>query len=484
MPPSAGAEQASGPRHSGLLLALLAFAQLIVSIDYNIVYVALPEIGDGLGFSAQNLQWVVSAYAVAFGGFLLFGGRASDLFGRRRMFVLGLLLYAGSSLIGGLATAQGLLVAARALQGLGGAFLFPATLALVVTSFAEGRERNRALSVWAAAGASGMIIGSLAGGVLTSAFGWEAVFYVNVPLAGGAALLAPRLIRADGPREQGRSFDLPGALTATAGATLVVFTLVQAPASGWTSPLVLTTAVLGLALVAAFLAIEARTADPLMPLRLFRNRNLSTGVVTTFLFMASFGTLLYFLTVYFQTVHEYSALRTGVAFLIPMACGFLGSMLGGRLATRFGARTTLAASFVLGALGTAVMALAMEPDGSYVSLLPGLVVLSLCQGVIFTTMFSASATGVHPYEQGIASGIVSTGQQVGSAVGLGVLVAIANSGTSGLTGEAFRSATTDGLRTAVLVATGGIVVLVLVAFGFERAPRPVAAAETPAESLA
>ncbi|MEK2491330.1 MFS transporter [Kitasatospora purpeofusca] len=486
MSPSAGAEQAAGPRRSGLLLALLAFAQLIVSIDYNIVYVALPEIGSGLDFSAQNLQWVVSAYAVAFGGFLLFGGRASDLFGRRRMFVLGLALYAGSSLLGGLADTPGLLIAARALQGLGGAFLFPATLALVVLSFTEGRERNRALSVWAAAGASGMIIGSLAGGVLTQAFGWEAVFYVNVPLAGGAALLAPRLIGADGPRDASRSFDLPGALTATAGATLVVFTLVQGPASGWTSPTVLTTAVLGLGLLGAFVAIESRTADPLMPLRLFRNRNLSTGVLTTFLFMASFGTLLYFLTVYFQTVHEYSALRTGVAFLIPMVCGFVGSMLGGRLATRFGARNTLIASYLLGALGTTATALTMAPDGSYVALLPGLIVLSLCQGVIFTTMFSASATGVHPYEQGISSGIVSTGQQVGSAVGLGILVAIANAGTDGLTGEALRSATSDGLRTAVLVATGGIVVLVLVALGFERAPgRTAAAAENAsAKSLA
>ncbi|MER8183447.1 MFS transporter [Kitasatospora sp. NPDC094015] len=468
---SAAADLATGKRRTGLLLALLAFAQLIVSIDYNIVYVALPEIGSGLGFSSQTLQWVVSAYAVAFGGFLLFGGRASDLFGRRRMFVLGLSLYAVSSLVGGLAGSPALLVAARAVQGLGGAFLFPATLALVVTSFTEGKERNRALSVWAAAGASGMVIGSLLGGVLTEAFGWEAVFFVNVPLAGGAALLALSLITPDGAREQGRRFDLPGALTATVGATLVVFTLVQAPVSGWTSPLILTSAVVGLALVAAFVAIEARSADPLMPLRLFRNPNLSTGVATTFLFMATFGTLLYFLTVYFQTVHGYSALETGNAFLIPMVAGFLGSMLGGKLATRLGIRPTLIASFVIGGIGTAAMGLAMSTDGSYLALLPGLVVLSVCQGVIFTTMFAASATGVHPYEQGIASGIVSTGQQVGSAVGLAVLVAIANSGTEGLTGEALRSATNDGLRTAVFVATAGIALLVLVALNFKKAPQ-------------
>ncbi len=469
-------DSAAGQRRSALTLALLAFAQLIVSIDYNIVYVALPDIGHGLGFSSQTLQWVVSAYAVAFGGFLLFGGRASDLFGRRRMFVLGLSLYAVSSLAGGLATDPALLIAARALQGLGGAFLFPATLALVVTGFGEGRERNRALSVWAAAGASGMVVGSLLGGVLTQAFGWSAVFFVNVPLAGGAALVALTLIPADGPRQPGRRFDLPGALTATLGATLVVFTLVQGPVSGWASAPVLTCAVVGLGLVAAFLVIESRSADPLMPLRLFRNRNLSTGVAVTFLFMATFGTLLYFLTVYFQTVHGYDALDTGVAFLIPMACGFAGSMAGGRLATRFGVRATLVTSFVLGAAGTAVMGLAMGPHASYLALLPGLIVLSLCQGVIFTTMFAAASTGVDPYDQGIASGIVSTGQQVGSAVGLAVLVAIANSGTKGLSGAALRTATDHGLRTAVLVATAGMGLLVLVGLAFKRAPRESAAA--------
>ncbi|WP_016909578.1 MFS transporter, partial [Streptomyces xiaopingdaonensis] len=300
-------------RRLGLTLALLAFAQLIISIDYNIVFVALPDIGRELGFSSQTLQWVVSAYAVAFGGFLLLGGRAGDLLGRRRMFLLGLLLYGVSSLVGGFATSPGLLVAARAVQGLGGAFLFPATLSLVNTTFEEGPQRFRALSVWAAAGASGMLLGSLLGGLLTEGFGWEAVFFVNVPLTALAGLAAFRLIRADGPRESGRRFDLPGAVSATAGVTLIVFALVQGPASGWGAPVVVGAAVAGVVLVAGFLVLENRSADPLMPLRLFRNRNLSTGSGVTFLFMATFGTLLYFLTVYFQDVHEYSALRTGMA---------------------------------------------------------------------------------------------------------------------------------------------------------------------------
>jgi EmrB/QacA subfamily drug resistance transporter len=454
----------------GPTLALLAFAQLIISIDYNIVYVALPQIGGGLGFSEQTLQWVISAYAVAFGGFLLLGGRAADLLGRRRMFVFGLALYAVSSLVGGLATEPWLLIAARAGQGVGGAFLFPATLSLVNTTFAEGPERNRALSVWAASGASGMILGSLLGGVLTEAFGWEAVFYVNVPLAGGAILLAYRLIAPDVGSRERRGFDLPGAFTGTIGATLVVFALVQGPESGWGAPGVLAAAVAGLGSLAAFVAIESRSRDPLMPLRLFGNRNLSVAVMVTFLFMATFGTLLYFLTSYFQNVHGYGALRTGLAFLVPMAAGFTGSMAGGRLATRFGIRTTMLAALGIGALGTAALGLAMSPTGTYLALVPGLIVLSLCQGVIFTTMFAAAGTGVAGHEQGIASGVVSTGQQVGAAVGLAILVAIANAGTTGLTGEPLREATTDGLRTSVFVATAGIVATVLVALVFQRTP--------------
>ncbi|WP_419998885.1 MFS transporter [Streptomyces boninensis] len=236
-------------RHPGWTLALLAFAQLIISIDYNIVYVALPGIGSALGFSAQSLQWVISGYAVAFGGFLLLGGRASDLFGPRRMFVLGLSLYAASSLAGGLAWDPWVLIAARAVQGIGGAFLFPATLTLVGTSFAEGRERNRAFAVWGTAGGSGMILGSLLGGLLTDSFGWTAVFYVNVPLAVLAALLAFPLLAPDAARRAaGRRFDAAGALTATAGTTLVVFALVQGPEVGWTTTPVALAVVAGLAL--------------------------------------------------------------------------------------------------------------------------------------------------------------------------------------------------------------------------------------------
>ncbi|WP_432994834.1 MFS transporter [Dactylosporangium sp. CA-233914] len=452
-------------RRGGLLLALLGLAQLITSIDYNIVYVALPRIGADLGFSAQNLQWVVSAYAVAFGGFLLLGGRAADLVGRRRVFVAGLALYALASFAGGLAGTQGLLVAARAVQGLSGALLFPATLSLVVTSFEEGRERNRAFSVWAAAGAGGMVLGSLLGGVLTEAFGWAAVFYVNVPLAAVAIAGAALLLPADGPRATGR-FDVAGALTATAGVTLVVFTLVQGPVRGWTSPALLATAAGGIVLLAAFVTIEARTSSPLMPLRLYRNRNLSTGVPLTLLFMATFGTLLYFLTVHFQHVLGYSALQTGLAYVVPMAAGAVGSLLGGRLAYRHGNRATLVTSLLVGGAAAVGLGLGIGAAHSYLALLPAMVVLNVAQGVIFTTMFAAATTGTALFDQGIASGIVSTGQQVGSAVGLAALVAVANAGGG-----------SAGLRDATLAAAAGIFLTVLVALNFRRAAAPATEGE-------
>jgi EmrB/QacA subfamily drug resistance transporter len=450
------------------LLALLAFAQVIISIDYNIVYVALPEIGATLGFSSQTLQWVISGYAVAFGGFLLLGGRACDLFGPRRLFVLGLCLYGVSSMVGGFATSPGLLIAARAVQGIGGALLFPATLTLVSTSFAAGAQRNRAFAVWGTAGGAGMILGSLLGGVLTQAFGWEAVFFVNVPLAVIALVLAFKLIAPDAPRARNRKFDLTGALTATVGVTAVVFTLVQGPESGWFSPAVVISAIVGVVLLLTFYVTEKRSSDPLMPLRLFRNRNLSTGVVVTCLYMASFGTLLYFLTVYFQTVHGYSALGTGMAFLVPMVAIAAGAQLGGRLATRFGLRTIMLASMAIGAVGALTLALSMSTSASYLALIPGLLILGLGQGAGWTVMFGAAGAGVAPQEQGIASGMASTTQQIGGAVGLAILVVIATVSDTGLTGEALRSATTDGLRSAVFAAVAGMIATFLVALNFTR----------------
>jgi EmrB/QacA subfamily drug resistance transporter len=458
-------------------LALLAFAMLIVSLDQYIVVVALPEIGRALDFSSQTLQAVISAYAVASAGFLLLGGRASDLLGRRRVFVSGLALYAGGSLAGGLAPTPEVLLVARAAQGLGGALVFPSTLALINTTFPEGAERNRAVAVWGGAGAAGLVIGVLLGGVLTQGFGWEAVFFVNVPLVAIALVLAFALIPPDRQRDRDRRFDLPGALSATLGITLIVFALVQGPNLGWESAAVVASGVVGALSLTAFALIERRSSDPLIPPRLLANRNLDAAVAIAFLFWATFGSVLYFLTLYFQDVHGYDALETGLAFLLPTAVVVASSTLAGRVATRCGLRPTLVGALVVGALGGLLLGPGMTADASYWALVPGLILISIGDGTVFTTMFIAAGTGVDDTEQGVASGIASTSTSVGAAVGLALLVLVATSGTDGLSGEALRIATADGLRNAVLVIAAAIAATALVALGIR--PEPRTHAETP-----
>ncbi|MFC9689478.1 MFS transporter [Kribbella sp. NPDC056951] len=454
-------------RNKPLILALLAFAQLIIAIDYTIVFVAVPDIGRELGFAPHNLQWVVSAYAVPFGGLLLLGGRMSDLLGRRRMFITGLTLYGVASLAGGFATEPWLLVAARAVQGFGGAILAPATLSLIGTLFAEGKERNRAFSIWGAAGGSGMALGSLLGGVLTQAFGWPAVFYVNVPLAAIGVLAAVRLLPRLGTTQTRRRFDVPGAATGTAGITAIVFALVQGPATGW-SIASLIALVAGIVLLVAFVRIEQRSADPLLPLELLGQRNLRIGVAVIALFAATLGPLLYFETVYFQDIHGYTALQTGLAYLVPTIAIFVGANLGGRIATRFGLHRTLAASLALAAVGVALLGLVLSAHASYAVLVPVFLILGLGQGSAFTTMYAASSAGVAAEHQGIGSGLASTGQQVGNAIGLAVLVAIANHDTAGRTGETLRLAATDGIRLAVFLTAVGVIVTAAVALTAHR----------------
>ena len=453
-------------RRLGWTLALLALAQLIYSLDLNIVFVALPEIGSDLGFPGQTQQLVVSAYVVFAGGFLLFGGRAADLLGRRRIFVLALALYAVSSLAGGLAGNAGIIIAARTIQGIGGALLLPATLSLINTLFEEGPKRNRALAVWGGAGASGLTIGALLGGVLTENFGWPAVFFVNVPLAALLALAALFVIPRDPARGERRKFDFPGALSVTAGATLLVFALVEGPELGWGHPLVIGAFALATALLALFIAVETRSADPLMPLRLFRNHTLTIGMTITFIYMATFGVLPYFLTVLMQRVHGYSALQTGFAFLIPSLAIAAGTQLGERFATKIGNRGTLQIGFVIGVIGTAGLAFGFDSHAGYGLLVPGLVVSGLGQGIVWTSMWITSATGTADHEQGIANGIASTTLNIGNAIGLAVFTALASIGTEGKTGEALRAATADGeflvvLLTAAAMLAGLLVTLTL-----------------------
>ncbi|KAA1184717.1 MFS transporter [Rhizobium tropici] len=448
----------------GVALALLAFAQLIYSLDINIVFVALPEIGAGLGFSNQTLQWVVSAYMVFCGGFLLFGGRAADLIGQRRMFIFALWLYGLSSLAGGLAWSPEVIVAARAVQGIGAAFLFPATLSLINRLFAEGPERNRALAVWGGAGASGLSIGALAGGFLTATWGWPAVFYVNVTLAGIAIIAAFFAIPRDPQRHERRSFDLPGALTVTAGATLLVFALVEGPEIGWTSSGVIGALVLSGIFLVAFAMIEARSSDPLMPPRLFRNRSLIAGMTITFLYMGTCGVLPYFLTVLFQDVQGLTALQTGWAFLVPSISIAAGTQAGERLATRLSTRATLIVGMVVGTVGTALLIPGSDVNSPYLAIVPGLIVSGIGQGIVWTGMWIAAASGVHHDEQGVASGMASTTLSVGNCVGLAVLIAIANGYAAGSSGLSSAAATAEGIKLALWLASGGLLVSLLFAF--------------------
>ncbi|RKS78713.1 EmrB/QacA subfamily drug resistance transporter [Actinomadura pelletieri DSM 43383] len=473
---------ATGGR-SRLVLGLLAFSSLITSLDFTIVYVALPDIARDVGLSGHATQWVVSAYAIFFGGFLLLGGRSADLLGRRRMFVLGMLVFGAASLLGGLATSPAMLIAARAAQGVGGAVLFPATLSLVTTRFTEGPDRVRALAVWAMAGAGGLSLGALLGGVLTHAFGWEAVFLVNVPLVVAGTAGAFVLLDTDGPRERGRGFDVPGALTGTAGLTLLVFAIAQGPETGWTAPPVVASAVLAAALLTAFVVIEARTRNALMPLRMFRNPNLRAALLVILTFGISMQNLVYFLSLYLQGVLDYSALQGGLAFLSLSVVIGIANFVAERLILRIGARSTLVIALLLGSGGGAMLAAGMRTDGSYWTILAGLIVYGMGMGTIYPTMFGASGTGVADEDQGAAGGMANTALQIGTSIGLAVLVGVSTSGLGDLTGEALHTATANGLRDAVYIAAGLTLAGIFAALALPRhsapAPTPTTEESTP-----
>ncbi|MER7209911.1 MFS transporter [Streptosporangium sp. NPDC000239] len=446
-------------RRPGRSLALLALGHLIISLDFTIIYVALPDIATDVGFTPHTLQWVITAYAVLYGGFLLFGGRLSDLIGRRRMFVLGMALYGVASVLGGLATTPAVLLTARALQGLAGAVLFPAVLALVNTTFAEGRERNRALTVWAMAGAGGLTVGALVGGVLTQALGWQAVFYVNVPLATVGAVAAFALLPSDGRVTRG-GVDVPGTLTGTAGVTLLIFAVAHGSEVGWGRTEVIAAAALAVVLLVVFLRVQARGRTPLMPLRLFRNRAFSGGVVVILVFGLTMQAVPYFLTLYFQNVLGFSALETGLAFLGPTLSITAGNFLSERLIHRFGTRNTLVVGIVLNAVGAVLLAPGMHVGGSFLTVLTGVVVIGLGMGVTYEAMWIAAGTGVPADEQGLASGVASTALQVGTAVGLAVLVAVAN---RDIEGQALAATSAEGMRVAVHVLGAVMLTAVLAA---------------------
>jgi len=441
----------------------------MVILDVAIVNVALPSIKSDLGFSATGLQWVITAYAIFFGGTLLLGGRLADLLGRRRMFVAGLALFSASSLLSGFAWSAGSLVAFRALQGLGGALLAPAALSLLMTTFAEGRERNRALGIYGAASGSGAAAGVLLGGVLTSYFGWSWIFFINVPVGVAAIALTPFLLRDSRADLPHRHFDVAGAATVTSGLMLLVYALTRATTDGWSSPVTLGLLGGSAALIAAFIAIESRSPAPLLPLRIFRLRALSAANATMALVGAVTFAEFFTLTLYVQDVLHYSAVQSGVAFVAFALSVVVASNLAQVVVGRVGVRTTLMTGLTLATISLALLT-QVPVDGHYFTdLFPAFVLGGAGLGFSFVPVTIASLTGVERSDAGVASGLVNTSRQIGGAVGLAAISTIAASAANSYAhahGLAVTSplATVNGFQTAFVVL-GSLLVAAFVVVG-------------------
>jgi EmrB/QacA subfamily drug resistance transporter len=442
------------PRAKNIALLLLAMTQFMIVVDASIVNVALPSIGRELEFSRENLSWVINAYTLVFGGFLLLGGRMADLLGRRRLFMLGLGVFSVASLVGGLSSNDVMLIVARAFQGLGAALVSPAALSIVTTTFAEGAERNRALGVWGAVAGAGGAAGVLLGGVLTEYLGWEWVLWVNVPIGALAIFLAPRLLPESRDEVANRTFDLPGAFTVTAGLALLVYTIVDAESAGWTSGQTLGLGAVALVLIGTFLVIESRTRAPLMPLGIFRLRTLRGANVVGLLIGMSLFSMFFFISLYLQQVLGFSALETGLAYLPLSIFIILSAGAASQLVTRLGFKPPLTAGLILIAIGLLWFS-RVDPGGSYVGdvLFPSLIV-AVGLGFSFVPVTIAAVTGTSPAEAGLASGLINTSQQIGGALGVAILASVANSVTNGSTLADPGAALTEGFQSAFLVGAG------------------------------
>src|SRR4051812_7720530 len=453
--------EAAAARHKNLVLVLCCLAQFMVILDVSIVNVALPSIRDDLGFSATGLQWVVNAYTLAFAGFLLLGGRAADLIGRREVFAGGLLLFSLASLAGGIAQTSGQLVGARALQGLGGAVVAPATLSILATTFTEGAERNRALGLWGAMGGVGGATGALLGGLLTQTLSWRWILLINVPIGIVVAIAALRVV-ARGRRDAGaaRSFDLAGALTVTAGLVVLTYGIVQTDAHGWGSTRTLVTIGLGLALLATFTLIEGRLAKaPLVPLRIFRSRAVSGANVVVFCMGAAAFAMWYFLSLYLQQVLGYDPIEAGLSFLPMTVSIIVTSQVASRLVGRVGPGMVLTAGMALIALGMIGLS-RVSADGSYwADVLVPSIVTAAGIGFSFVPVTIAATQGVRGPEAGLASGLVNTSRQVGGSIGLALLATVATQHTSDVAGTVSGAvALTEGFQRAFLVGAAFAVV--------------------------
>lgn len=464
--------------HLRATLLLACLAQFMVILDVSVVNVALPAIRGGLHFSEQDLQWVVNAYTVTFAGFLLLGGRAADLLGRRRVFVAGLALFSMASLAGGLADSQGVLIAARAVQGLGGAVIAPASLSILTTTFTEPAARNRAVGIWGAMGGAGGAAGVLLGGVLTDLLGWRWILFINVPIGLIAALLTQRFIAEGRNPARTRNFDLPGALAATVGLSILVLGIVRTDVTGWGAASTLALIGGGVLLLLVFLVIEGRFASsPLMPLRIYSSRTLSAAnVVVLLVGGATFG-MWFFVSLYLQQVLGYSPIKAGLAFLPMTLLIVIGSTVASRAVIRIGAKSLLVAGMTTMTLGLLLFT-GISVTGGYISdmIAPSLLV-AIGIGLSFVPATICAVAGVAPEEAGLASGLVNTSRLVGGALGLAILAALATArtnsdlhhGSVGIHGA--HVALTDGFQLAFAVAAAFALIGGLVAaFGLPKVP--------------
>lgn len=412
------APPSSSTRNGGLALAVICVAQLMVVLDATVVNVALPSIRDDLDFSAANLTWVVTAYSLAFGGLLLFGGRTGDLFGRRRMFMIGIALFAVASLVGGFATSEMMLIIARAAQGAGGAIAAPTALALLATTFTEPKARARAFGVFAAMAASGGALGLLLGGVLTDFASWRWALFINAPIGAIVLLLTPRVLNES--QGSGTKLDLPGAISVTAGMSMLVYGLTKAADDGWASTTTVVTLAVAVILLVAFVVIEHLSSHPLMPFHIFADRN-RTGSYLIMLFLAAgMFTTFYFLAQYQQNVHGWSPFHTGVGFLpMPVTIMFMSIVVVRRLIPKIGIRPFLTIGPIF-AIAAMVSFAQLDANSSYWTFFGSLLLLGVGMGCSFVPLTLTAVNGVAPHETGLASALLNTGQQVGGAIGLAV----------------------------------------------------------------
>jgi EmrB/QacA subfamily drug resistance transporter len=456
----------ASPRLKWLGLALLGAVQFMVVLDIAIVNVALPSIQTDLEFSQANLQWVISAYALVFGGFLLLGGRTADLLGRRRIFMVGLVMFTIGSLLCGLAWDEASLIGARAIQGLGAATISPAALAILMTTFAEGRERNIALGVWGAVGGFGAAAGVLLGGVLTDTLSWEWIFFVNIPVGIAALALAPVLL-GESRDTRVKTFDALGAVLVTSGLTTLVLGITQGHEWGWSSGRVLGVFAASAALLAGFVAWEQRVAEPLMRFGLLRTKTVLGANVAGFILGTALFSMFLMLTLYMQQVLGYSAMKTGIAYLAVAGTSIVWANVAAALVNRVGVRPLIAGGMAILATGMALFT-QVPVDGSYAThLLPGFLIIALGMALCFVPISIAALAGVRQAEAGIASGLINTTQQVGGAVGIALLstIAISRTETRLEGGTAVPQALTSGFQLAfwvgAAIALAGVVAALL-----------------------